>query len=66
MSQVAFDEVAKLAEQLSPAEQQALIVRLQILAEQRALTKDEWWSLLDSITINVPTGPAFSDHREDW
>ena len=66
MSQIAFDEVAKLAEQLSPAEQQALIVRLQVLAQQRALTKDEWWTLLDSITVNVPPGPAFSDRREDW
>lgn len=66
MSQIAFDEVAKLAEQLSPAEQQALIVRLQVLAQQRTLTKDEWWTLLDSITVNVPPGPSFSDRREDW
>ena len=66
MSQIAYDEVAKLAEQLTPAEQQALMMRLQILAQQRALTKDEWWTLLDSITVNVPPGPAFSDHGEDW
>ncbi len=66
MSHVVYAEVEKLAEQLSPAEQQALIARLQLLAQQRALSKDEWWTLLDSITVNVPPGPAFSDRREDW
>jgi len=66
MSQIAYDEVAKLAEQLSPAEQQALIARLQVLAQQRELSRDEWWTLLDSITVNVPPGPAFSDRRDDW
>lgn len=66
MSHVAFDEVAKLAEQLSPAEQQALIARLQVLAQERSLTKDEWWTLLDSITVNIPPGAAFSDRRGDW
>lgn len=66
MSQIAYEEVAKLAEQLSPAEQQALIARLQVLARQRALSQDEWWTLLNSISVNIPPGPAFSDSREDW
>src|SRR5689334_18065068 len=66
MSQITYGEVEKLAEQLSPAEQQALINHLQALAQQRALSRDEWWTLIDSITVNVPPGPAFSDRREDW
>lgn len=66
MTAITYDEVAKLAEQLSPAEQQALISRLQEVIQHRMLNKDEWQSLLQSITINVPAGSAFSDRREDW
>jgi hypothetical protein len=66
MAQITFEEVVKLAKQLSPAEQQALITYLQRLAQQGTLGDEEWKTLLDSSKVSIPPGPNFSDRRADW
>ncbi|MBZ0299002.1 MAG: hypothetical protein K8J31_04640 [Anaerolineae bacterium] len=66
MAQVTYDEVLRLAEQLTPAEQQALIAHLQELAEHRALTDDEWDALFDSLKMNIMPAAEFSLRRADW
>ncbi|MCA0455563.1 MAG: hypothetical protein LCI00_16430 [Chloroflexi bacterium] len=66
MASMTSDEVVKWAEQLPPAEQQALITRLQAVVKQPTLNQDEWQSLLKSITIHSPAAAHFSDRREDW
>lgn len=66
MTYIVYDAVVKLAEQLSPEEQQALIEHLQGIAKQRQLNFDEWGVLLDSIKFNVSPGAEFSDRRADW
>ena len=66
MAQVTYDEVVRLAEQLSPVEQQALIAHLQETAKHRKLTKEEWLALFDSMKVSIPLGKDFSLRREDW
>lgn len=66
MADVTFEEVAKLADKLSPEDRQALITHLQERTQHRKLRPEEWNALLNSITISIPPGPKFSDKREDW
>ena len=66
MTAITFEEVARLADQLSPEDRQALITRLQERSQHRKLSPEEWNVLLNSITISIPPGPKFSDRREDW
>jgi hypothetical protein len=66
MAYTAYEDVVKMVEQLSPDEQQALVVRLQEMKKQNNLSSDEWRTLLNSIKVNIPPGPAFSDRRQDW
>jgi hypothetical protein len=63
---VTYEEVVRLAEQLSPAEQQALVAHLQILARQRALSMDEWQTLFDATISRVPVLSDIALRREDW
>jgi hypothetical protein len=63
---VTYEEVAKLAEQLTREEQQALIAHLQGIAQERKLSDHEWNSLIDSVKVSIPPGPYFSDKRSDW
>lgn len=66
MASITSDEVIKWAEQLPLTEQQTLIARLQAVIKHRTLKDNEWQSLLQSITVNIPPAAHFSDRREDW
>ncbi|MBI5670056.1 MAG: hypothetical protein HZC41_18835 [Chloroflexi bacterium] len=66
MAQVTYEEVVKLAEQLTPLEQQALIAHLQETARHRELTFTEWKALFDSMKDNTPIIADISPRREDW
>lgn len=66
MAQVTFEEVVKLAEQLTPVEQQALIAHLQEIAKQRELTFAEWKALFDSMKDDTPIIADVSPRRVDW
>lgn len=65
MAQVNYEQVVKLAEQLTRAEQQALIAHLQRLAKERELTYEEWETLFDSMKDSRPVIRDFSPRRED-
>ncbi len=47
MAPVTYDAVVKLAEQLSPEAQQALIEHLQRIARQRELSFEEWKTVFE-------------------
>lgn len=66
MADRTFDEMIQQVDQLTSEERQALIVHLQECAKHRELSFEEWVILFDSIKINIPAGPNFSDRREDW
>jgi len=67
MAQINYDEVVRLAEQLPPHEQRALVVHLQELAEHHNLTRDERKMLFESMALDLGTvSPDYSDRREDW
>lgn len=66
MADVRYEEVVRLADQLSPSEQKALIAYLQDVAKQRELTQDEWNAAIDAVKVSIPPGPSFSDRRADW
>jgi hypothetical protein len=66
MAAITYDAVFKLAEQLSPQDQQALVEHLQAIARQRQLSFEEWKALFDSIKDDTPIVADFSPRREDW
>jgi len=66
MAQATLDEVLRLAEQLSPQDQQALIAHLQATSRQRELSFAEWKTLYDALKMNTPILKDFSNRREDW
>ncbi len=66
MSEITYNDVARLAEQLPPQEQKALIEYLQQLAQQRELNLQEWQTLLENVRVNIPPGPKFSNKRAHW
>jgi hypothetical protein len=66
MDAAMYEEVVKLAKQLSPVEQQALIAHLQSLSKRRKLTNEEWKALLRASILSVPVKEDFSNRREDW
>lgn len=66
MADRTYDEMIRNVEHLTPEVRQGLIVYLQECAKHRELSFDEWVILFDSIKINIPVGPNFSDRREDW
>jgi hypothetical protein len=66
MEQISYEAVVKLAEQLSPEAQKALIEHLQEIAKQRELSFEEWKAMFDSLKIDTPIEGDFSDRRSDW
>jgi hypothetical protein len=67
MADVTFTEVLRLAEQLSPEEQAALVEYLHNLAKQRQLTVEEKKALFKSMMVDVGAVlPGYSDRRADW
>lgn len=65
-NKASYEEVVKLAEQLSRPERDKLIAHLQKRAQNRKLSVEEWTALLDSITVNTPVLTEPSNRREDW
>ena len=66
MGFVTYQEVVRLAEQLTVDDQRALVDHLQGLAQQRDLTFAEWKTLFDSLKSDAELVQDFSDRREDW
>lgn len=67
MAGVTYKEVVRLAEQLDPLEQAALIDHLQLIAQRRKLTIEERKALLEAAVVDLgPVSSGFSDRREDW
>lgn len=67
MTGVTYEEVVRLAEQLGPLEQKALIEHLQKIAQHRQLTIEEREALLEAAVVDLgPVSPDFSFRREDW
>jgi chemotaxis regulatin CheY-phosphate phosphatase CheZ len=66
MTQALYTQVIELIEQLSPIQQQALIIHLQGLSKQRELNKSEQKSLLRASILNKPIKHDVSNRREDW
>lgn len=67
MTGVSYEEVVRLAEQLGPLEQEALIEHLQKIAQQRQLTIKERKALFESLITDLGSVSSnFSDRREDW
>lgn len=66
MAQITYEEVVRLAEQLTVDEQRELIAHLEELAQHQALSAAEWDTLLISARVSIPPGPDFSDRRADW
>jgi hypothetical protein len=66
MAQITYEAVVKLAEQLSPEAQKALIEHLQEIAKQRELSFEEWKSLFNSVIDYTPIVNDISPRREDW
>jgi lipoprotein NlpI len=67
MAGVTYEEVVRLAEQLGPLEQEALIDHLQKIAQHRQLTIEEREALLEAAVVDLgPVSPDFSFRREDW
>ena len=67
MADMTYEEVVKLAEELTAEEQEALAAHLQTLARQRRLNREERLALFRSMIVDLgPLSPDFSFHREDW
>ncbi len=66
MADVTYDDVVRLAEQLTPVEQRALIAHLQQVARQRELSFKEWKILFEAMIDHTPVVGDFSPRREDW
>jgi hypothetical protein len=66
MTDISYEEVVKLVDQLPPKEQTALIAHLLELARQRDLTKEERKTLFHASILNVPVANVPSPRREDW
>ena len=66
MAHISYDAVVKLADQLTPTEQRALVEHLQKVAKQRELSFEEWKALFDSIKDDTPVLKDVSPRRDDW
>ena len=66
MIDVTYDAVVKLAEQLTPEAQKALIDHLQEIAKRRALSFEEWRAVFDSMVDDTPILNDISPRRVDW
>lgn len=65
MEHTVYDEVVKLVDQLSPAEQQLLAEYLRQQMQAPQISLQAWKEALDSVKVSIPPGPNFSDRRAD-
>lgn len=67
MTDMTYQEIVRLAEELTAEEQETLAAHLQTLARQRRLDQDERLALFQSMIVDLgPVSPDFSFRREDW
>jgi len=66
MSQVSYEQMIHLVDQLTHDEQQALLQYLQHKAQSKTLSFEEWQTLLQSTIIRRPIVGDISPRREDW
>jgi hypothetical protein len=66
MSEISYEEVRRMADQLSHAERQALILYLLEATEGEELTTEDRMALFDASMISGVFMPDYSDRREDW
>lgn len=65
MSQITYETVVKMVEQLSPTDQESLVNHLQAIVKQRKLDKAEWKAMFEATILHVPVITDFSPRRED-
>jgi hypothetical protein len=65
MSEISYEEVRRMADQLSHDEREALIVYLLKERPTQKLSTEEWTALFNA-SILPGRIEGFSDRREDW
>ena len=66
MTDITFERVVQLADQLNPEEQAALVAHLLKNVRQQKLTAQQKKELLRSITIPTDPIPEAAFHRAGW
>jgi hypothetical protein len=64
MAAIRYQDVVQLVDELTPAEQQALLIHLQ--ERTHNLTNEERKALFRASILNVPLAEEPSPRREDW
>jgi len=66
MADITYDDVVKLAEQLTLDEQETLARHLQQHAEEKKRRVEEWKKRFEAVIIRLPVLEEPSIRREDW
>jgi len=66
MTNMTFDKIVELVDQLTPQEQTQLTTHLLELVRQRQLTVEERKALLHANVLSVSVANTPSPRREDW
>lgn len=64
---IPYETLVELVEQLSPEQQQNLVMRLLDKTKAHPLSKAEWKTLFESMTVDLgEVSPQYTDRRADW
>jgi hypothetical protein len=64
---IPYETLVELVEQLPLEQQQDLVMRLLDKTKAHPLSKTEWKTLFESLTVDLgEVSPQYSDRREDW
>lgn len=66
MSDITYEQVVELADQLSPEDQARLADHLEMRRTEEELSDEAWEALFDDLKITVPITEQFSLSRDDW
>ena len=66
MADMTYEDVLKLAEQLTLEEQQTLLDQLQQRVEDKKRAKEEWKRRFEAVILRAPVLQEPSPRREDW
>ena len=66
MADITYKDVLKMAKQLTPKEQEALVDTLQRNAEMKKLTPEAFKALIEANISSIPFLEEPSPRREDW
>ncbi|MBX3065942.1 MAG: hypothetical protein KF726_23390 [Anaerolineae bacterium] len=66
MTDITYEQVVQLADQLSPEDQVRLAEHLEMRRTEEELSDEAWESLFEDLKISVPITDKFSLRREDW